>query len=384
MHNTDKFLKNWCSVPWGHVALRPEGVINPCCYSNRNMGSLKDATFEEIWNGPEYKKLRLELLNNQRPKGCEKCFYQEDIGISSLRQNSNKKIWAKDVLRFMDRNTKVDGSLVSTNLYDVDLRVTNKCNMACIMCSPEFSSKWSTELKQDKKFLTVFKDNKKFIDKHLGSLKNIYFAGGEPLIMDEHWYILDKLKEHNKNNPIDLRYNTNMSVLRYKNYYIKDYWENWNGKVVIGMSIDATDEQFDYIRYGIKWEQVKSNIIEISKYKNIDMMVNPTIGFYNVFYLHNVIEFFEKLGLDPFHISLNAVVGEFGLQNAPEKLKQDAAKYLDTLAGRASKLVWLKSLCFKQPDSNEENKFANDKITGIDTRRKTDFFKAFPIIQKYF
>lgn len=381
MDYSSKLYKNWCSAPWGHVAVEPDGEVHPCCYSNRNMGSIKNSNFEDVWNGPEFKKLRLELLTNQRPRGCEKCFHQEDLGVTSLRYHHNKRNWARNIFKSLDQYTKIDGSVSDVKLYDVDLRMTNKCNMACIMCSPAFSSKWSTELKQDKKFLTVFKDNKKFIDKHLNSLKSIYFAGGEPLIMDEHWYILEKLKNHNKNNAIDLRYNTNMSVLRYKDFYIKDYWENWNGNVSVGMSIDAVGEHFDYIRYGAKWEQVKNNIIEISNYKNIKIQVHPSIGFYNVFYLHNVIDFFEQLGLDVEDILLNAVVGEFSIQNAPEKLKEDAAKYLDTLSGRASKLVWLKSLCFKEPNNSG---FANKKITSIDNRRHTDFFKTFPIIQKYF
>ena len=187
----------WCANAWGHISLEPDGNVKPCCYSSDTMGNIKESSFKDIYNNEFYKKLRLDFLSSQKPNGCFKCWRQEDLGIRSLRQISNDRHWAKNVRYDLKSNTNQDGTINNVVLHDSDLRFSNKCNMACIMCGPRFSSKWATELKQEQKFFNLFEGksgNKEFIDENFDSIKSIYFAGGEPLIMDEHWYILEKLK----------------------------------------------------------------------------------------------------------------------------------------------------------------------------------------------
>jgi molybdenum cofactor biosynthesis enzyme MoaA len=94
------------------------------------------------------------------------------------------------------------------DLHTVDVRWTNLCNFACVYCGPEFSSKWSTELKihpkvPDQQQLMDFKN---YIYDHAGQLKHVYLAGGEPLLMKENLILLEKL-----NPDANIRINTNLS-----------------------------------------------------------------------------------------------------------------------------------------------------------------------------
>lgn len=50
------------------------GNLTTCCYDvSHRYGSLKEQTFEEIWNGPLYKKLRLKMREGKLPKWCGEC-----------------------------------------------------------------------------------------------------------------------------------------------------------------------------------------------------------------------------------------------------------------------------------------------------------------------
>ena len=376
----------WCANAWGHIALEPDGNVKPCCYSSDTMGNIKENSFKNIYNNDFYKKLRLEFLSNNKPSGCFKCWRQEELGVRSLRQISNNRHWAKNVRYNLKRNTNEDGTIDNVVLHDSDLRFSNKCNMACIMCSPRFSSKWATELKQEQKFFNLFEGkagNKEFIDQNFDSIKGIYFAGGEPLIMDEHWYILEKLKDYNKENKIDLRYSTNLSTLTYKNYDIRDYWKNWNGIVEAGLSIDDIDERFDYIRYGKDWTTVEQNIKDILTLDNIIVWVSIATGFYNILYLKEIMTKLTNIGIPSKSISLNPVMGELSVHQAPKKLKQDALSLLKELRNiptlMPAKMSVIEQLCKQDPDLHDFTK----KLKQIDFRRSTDHLKTFPRLQKY-
>lgn len=50
------------------------GNVTTCCYDMRHAyGSLQKQSFDEIWNGPVYKKLRKEMLQGSLPKWCKYC-----------------------------------------------------------------------------------------------------------------------------------------------------------------------------------------------------------------------------------------------------------------------------------------------------------------------
>jgi len=94
-------------------------------------------------------------------------------------------------------------------------------------------------------------------------LRNIYFAGGEPLITEEHYIILDQLIEV-KNFDIKIKYSTNLSRLSYKNNNIFDYWKQFSD-VTVGASIDASGTTAEYVRHGTVWKQTLDNIMQIKK-----------------------------------------------------------------------------------------------------------------------
>jgi MoaA/NifB/PqqE/SkfB family radical SAM enzyme len=101
-------------------------------------------------------------------------------------------------------NTNKDGSYDEMKLVYWDFRFSNLCNMKCRMCGGHLSSMWVAD--EDKIYHRVSKANPvvnvadnsidniyKILNENMEYVEEIYFAGGEPLIMDEHYYILEKL-----------------------------------------------------------------------------------------------------------------------------------------------------------------------------------------------
>ena len=59
-----------------YVRIIPNGNVYPCCRGTDDhlkMGNVFEQSFEEIWNGPEYQKLRQEFLSGDLREGCKRC-----------------------------------------------------------------------------------------------------------------------------------------------------------------------------------------------------------------------------------------------------------------------------------------------------------------------
>ena len=153
-----------------------------------------------------------------------------------------------------------------------------------------------------------------WIDKHINDVEYIYFAGGEPLIMDEHWYILDKLHNLGRHN-VKLKYNTNMSKLQHLGKNAVDYWKHWDRPYIsVEGSIDETGKRAEWIRSGTVWKNVQSNIQTLVS-ENIKCQPNVSIGCYNVIRLPELIEELYELYYNPnnktLKVNLNAVLNDW-------------------------------------------------------------------------
>ena len=65
------------------------------------------------------------------------------------------------------------------------------------------------------------------LDQQIDNVEEIYFAGGEPLIMDEHYYILEKLIAKGRRD-VRLRYSTNLMKIKYKQWDNIELWRHFD------------------------------------------------------------------------------------------------------------------------------------------------------------
>ena len=296
-----------CAVPWMHLNFEPNGKVVPCCLTshyNYFAGDLNTQSIDAIWNSNNMKKLRKEMINGIEPDICSTCFKKEKVTGESGRIHHNKEF--KNVLKDIPIITEADGTCNKMELKYWDFRFSNLCNMKCRSCGPRYSSAWVPDAKklgytdQEKVWSIESVDdqtNFDFLKDQVQHVQKIYFAGGEPLLMPEHWQILDMLVE-NKRFDVKISYNTNASTLSYGKKSAIDYWNQWeSGKIEVWPSIDEFGPRAELIRSGTVWSKVEENLIELSKLENILVRPGMTIGAWNVFRLPELINHLISIGV---------------------------------------------------------------------------------------
>ena len=280
--------ESFCMLPWMHLHAFPDGRAYPCCFAfdKLHVGNVNENSMEEVFNGPKMKQMRLNMLSNKKSRECIKCYDQEQSGFFSLRLSSNKH-FGHNIS--MTENTKPDGTADFIIKY-WDIRFSNLCNMACRSCGTWFSSNWY----EDHKKLTgappnhakIMKAGRSSNDiweqllKQFDHVEQFYFAGGEPIIMEEHLRILKELDKR-KMYHVRLIYNTNFSKSKFKGTDIFELWNKFDS-VSIGASLDAEGPRAELMRKGTVWEETVANrkrMLEVCP--QVDFYISATVGLSN-------------------------------------------------------------------------------------------------------
>lgn len=327
---TDK-NQYFCILPWVHLHVSQNGRVSPCCNNNRYLGNVQEQSINDIWNEENFKKLRTEFKNNIPDKRCSHCYNIEASGKKSMRQISNEK-YAKEVSR-IDKNNPQP-------IY-LDIRFSNICNFKCKTCWHGNSSAWyeegSKKNASNERIIKAFTANFNELLSYINDVEEIYFAGGEPLIMEEHYQVLEEL-EKRKLFDIELRYNTNFSNLNFKDKNILHVWKKFK-KIHVSASIDAAFKTGEKIREGFNWKQFIENRKKmLTICPEVYFEVTPTISTLNIFHLPELHqELIKKHLIEPDNFYLNFLERpkEFNVKSLSKQDKEKAKKiisnYLDEL-----------------------------------------------------
>ena len=297
----------FCMLGLLHTYVSPNGNVMPCCVgdmSKEPLGNINDVSeWNGIWNGENYKEFRKNMVEGKKNPICSFCYDTEKFSKTSVRTIANME-YSRNYDEYIE-HLLPSGEMTTNKLKYLDFRFTNKCNQVCITCSHELSSSWFDFMNklgypiagpkfiepQDKDFAY------KLIDDNLDSVETIYFAGGEPLLSEYHWYTLDRLVENNRSKDVALRYSSNCSTLRYKGKNILDYWKQFKS-VIIMASVDEVQERFNYIRWPGKWESISENLKKIREsFEQVNgkdlthvLVYSPVISSMNVHRLKEMIQ----------------------------------------------------------------------------------------------
>lgn len=424
---------NLCPLPWIHVATRPNGDVRVCCTANasgageednkevglvtdngKNM-NLQDYSLAEVWNSDYMKSVRLQMLNNQVPPSCTKCFEEEANGIVSKRQWETV-VWRErlDIDDIVSK-TKPDGSLPVDIPY-FDLRLGNLCQLKCIMCSPHDSSSWikewklqypkykTIELQRDQKwdnnFDYIWYKKSSFLDDMRSQAQNIrelYFAGGEPLLIPEHYSILEFMVDTGASKNCILRYNSNGLELPERLF---ELWNHFK-EVKFNFSVDAVGVRNEYIRYPSKWSEVVANLERLDNTpSNITVNIACAVQLLNVLTVPEFVHWkesmnFKKINLPPYGAGLIGthlvyLPSYLNVKVLPLHLKNQAAKQVEYFCSRKSTDAefmnnpygfkrWQGLIQYMMSeDWSNKLPMLEDYLTVTDAQRGTDFRKTFP------
>lgn len=326
---------NFCILPWIHMHIWPNGSVYPCCMSDtdQGLGNINDMPIDEVINSEEFKTLRKQFMNGEKPDMCTRCFELEDTADTwTLRKSSLETF--KHYLPLAEE-TQEDGTIDDFKMRYMDIRFSNLCNMKCRTCGPELSSKWyDDQIKlfpgyERPKFIDVNSADD-FMDKlrpHLDTIEEVYFAGGEVLITPQHYEVLDYWLKNNRRD-VRLRYTTNFSNLRHKQKSMFDYWKLFDD-VRVAASLDTFGARAEYSRAGTDWNVIVQNRREMIEACPITYFeLTPTISIFSVYNLFEFHKTWVEEGLlDINNIRINILTHPryFSITILPKELKDKIA-----------------------------------------------------------
>jgi len=330
-----------------HLSTRPDGAMRVCCTANASSvqdpdstkktgggqagvlrredgipANLNNTTLMEAWNNDYMRNVRKMMLRGEKPDSCLKCYKEEEAGVESKR-NWETAYWIKQVgLDEILGDTKEDGS-VSPKIRYIDLRLGSKCQLACVMCSPHDSSGWVKEWNQiypqiiNERLKTSsgwdnrgkvhganynwHKNNPEFWDQlydQIPHMKQLYFAGGESTIIEEHYTLLEEVVRRGYADDIELRYNSNAVELPDRLFKL---WDRFR-RVKFHFSVDSLGDKNDYIRYPSRWDDLVANMHRLdSTGPNVTVTTAVTVMALNIMYVPDFIRWKMSQGFRKFN-----------------------------------------------------------------------------------
>ena len=377
----------FCVAPWYGLYVDSDKTITPCCKIKNNR-KYDYTQLEEYFDSKELNKLREDLLGGIKNEACSRCWKDEEAGGDSLRLISNRTagLFSNTPIKEQITNPK------TSKIDSFDLVLGNLCNLKCTMCSPSLSSQLLAEVNLNPSLHKLYPsdtlDQKKYnwakeddfvnwCNKHLPNSIHIKFTGGEPFIIPWIQTVIDKIPDEQKKKCV-LHFTTNLTIVNlglFENF--KKFKEVW-----LSVSVEGTEDTFEYLRYGHKWETLSTNIrlIKDMDIPNLNLMINHVVQTPSYHSIIPMVEYFDDLQLKiqpimltyPKHFHISSLT-----RKAKEKFIKDTENYngynksfMDFVRDRTAKYI------DHQPDLTEK---VIKHLTYFDKVRKNSYKDIIPI-----
>ena len=261
--------ETFCVLPWINLHSHPGGKVYPCSIWKHGLsvGNLNSQTLDDIANSSNMNLIRKDMIEGKLITGCHQCNVRSEPRLSTsprTTHRSNYNLQYQNIIPDIISNTNSDGSLKTKfTMKMMNLRFSNVCNYSCRHCTPTFSSLWGQELKHDNPVIKITDSNPNYLTnilERLPEVEYINFTGGESILTDEHWIVLDELIRLGKTD-IKIDFWTNLSKLEYKGKNLIEYVKKFNkSKFQIRVSIDDNHERAEHFRNGTNWNTLEKNL----------------------------------------------------------------------------------------------------------------------------
>jgi len=299
--------KTFCSSPWFHLRMTYDGSFQSCRWATNPARTInfQNSTILKYYNSEEMCSLRQQLLSGDSPAHCSNCYYEESFDKLNgrLRQLNKSAIDVNNFVLTMRSSPHYKNFEFSwnnngqSNLEPVDLQIElgNTCNSACIMCTPEASSKLEHDYHKlyqinpnlffKPKGYTNWTKDPQLVDKFINEIieipkiKYIHFLGGETLYEDSFYTICQKLIDCKISKNVIVGTTTNGTIY---NQRIEKFIQNFR-QFHLGISIESVTDLNNYIRWPGQVDEIIKNIQKYLDLRNknpgliISLRVTPNI-----------------------------------------------------------------------------------------------------------
>lgn len=319
-------MKYLCTAPWTHTYVSPQGERRLCCASREEAKFTKQyldsgggstdfnpISIEEHWNSDYMKDIRKRMLAGEAIPQCAVC-NDNILNLHTYRKYFTETLFPHKIQDILDSTDETGHTTMVPVSYDY--RLSNLCNFKCRMCGDQLSSSWEAENKihttpidawlQPNTRRKISNFQVEVLEEELqaavdqGVIEEIYWVGGEPLMWERHWTIMQQLVDTGQSKDVVVRYNTNLSRTKYKNYDLYNMLDNFKN-VNICASIDAIEDIGEYVRTGLKWPEFLQNFYDgmflIDKYGDDAIVFDVTLTTPGLFGLKDMFDKVTELDI---------------------------------------------------------------------------------------
>lgn len=329
MNKPDTKPEFLCMAPWTHTYLSPQSERRLCCASrepaqnfkqyidtNSGTGEYNPMLLEDWWNSEHVRSIRKTMMNGDIPDACQVCNHKllnTDVYRTyfwHMFKHHYDNIW----------ETTDDTGYTTMEPISWDYRFSNLCNFKCRMCGDMLSSSWESEVKRHnlvdesntkngwlkepvrskmRKWQTDAAEREFGAAVNAGTVEEIYWVGGEPLMYEQHWDYMQRIIDLGYANRVYARYNTNLSRVDYKGnnlWKILAQFRDWQ----VCASIDGTGAVGEYIRTGLKYNQWLENFqagVEVMRHPR-QLKLDFTLTTPGLLEIKNMVELSNRLGVE--------------------------------------------------------------------------------------
>ena len=296
--------KTYCALPFVHRYKNLDGNDYLCCYSKLPVGD-------------DIADIQKKILSGQPVTNCEICYRWEENGSISPRLKETTGL-LKDpkIVEILEKSAD-DITQACVVIYDI--RFDNRCNLACIGCNPKDSSLWAKKYNITVERFNNYSDE--LLDKIANSRK-IYLAGGEPLINQKVFNLLDKISKLDNQPEIVITSN----IASIKSNFLNVFKKLNNLSIMV--SIDGYGLVNEYHRWPLQWNKFLLNL-QILNDMGIYVSWNTVIDAVSIWGLEKLM-LIEHL-TQRWNLRILGLPTELCLENLPTHLQESAQAQLHSL-----------------------------------------------------
>lgn len=286
-----------CPAPFVGLALRSHydnsrTDIRYSCCCNLNTNAVPPGGQREFFDA-----LRNKIKHGQKHYACNLCYRLEEKGIVSERM----RYW----LSQPDDYIKTFLDTWSSDTFEIQVKFSNLCPIACRSCHSNESSTYSKITKDPSVTRNVeidFTGIKKNLEEVQETIHDIssrfkipalHLIGGEPLVQAGAVDLMQWVIEQGLANKFELRLTTGWSVNL--NDKFLDCIKHFRS-VYFLLSIDSVGKNYQYVRWPVSFNKVENNLERL-----LDIMpmlqescihLSPVFSLNNIFYIVDYMDYF--------------------------------------------------------------------------------------------
>lgn len=334
---------------------------------------------EDAFNHPRLLELRrfnrdhaaLPVPDQQFDQGdCRRCVMVDPV--AGQRHRTNQVAW--NAVHCADGKPRYD----LPGPVHLAIKADTTCNLACVICVPELSTKWRNELgiKNWAVRPDLEKLRKVIESLDLSVLECLHLYGGEPFLGPTTPMILETMRDVLPN--IVIRFDTNGTVR--PNQRTLELLSECK-QLQLKLSIDGVGSAFEYLRWPGQWNQVEDNLLWFNEIfpDNTRLIMRPAIGLLNAECIRDLDswaqqKFSHRPNGDPIEIEYNGTNGIYGMESGGEELRHSMTEIYPS-----QHPIW------HVVPQRFENRWSRmfEILRELDQRRGKNFLDHLPHLEKY-